>query len=160
MARRRRITTEAVRPEFPVVALYVVSVLLLAFFVGQFPNKPPEGQIPVRLPREGHDEAELDRRDNRLVLVVTIEPGPGGTIGAMTIRDGDRPAESDAIGASFARYRAALAERRAAHGARPSRLVLEIGAGLTHEYYVRLLDLAIEVGFGDVTAYPADPAKR
>lgn len=160
MARRRRITTAAVRPEFPVVALYVVSVILLAAFVGLFPDRPSEGQIPVRMGPDGHDEAARDHRDNRLVLVVTAEAGPSGTIGAMTVRDRGGSAEGEDIGAGFARYRTALAERRAALGGRPGRLVLEVGAGVLHEYLVRLLDIAIEVGFEDVTAYPADPAKR
>ena len=62
MARRRRIATEVVRPDFPVVPMYVVSVLFLAFFVFTFGRDvSQEVQFSMTLGREGHSEEFLDR---------------------------------------------------------------------------------------------------
>ncbi len=158
--RRRRIATEFVRPDFPVFPMYVVSVLFLAFFVFTFRPAATEGNISVALPVEVGGEDFFNPADAPATLVVAVASRPNGTIGNMTVRTTGGAPGGQVIGASIGRYRVELRKRKAAFAGKPIKLILEIGDGLLYESYVRLLDVAIQAGFEDVSAVPMDAKKR
>ena len=155
--------TDNVEPDLPITPMLDMSFQLMAFFIFTFRPAPTEGQISMALPKEdgGPGETIPSLTDDKPVnFIVTVDHGAGGTIGNMTIREKDGPVAGDAIGASIDRYQAELKKRRAALGSKPSKLTLEIGDGILHEYVVRLLDVGIGVGFTDIAPVPMDSKKR
>jgi biopolymer transport protein ExbD len=151
----------AVRPDLPVTPMLDVSFQLLAFFVLTFRPAPAEAQLPVPYPKEGHGDLTVPFPDEETpaTLVVTVEAGPGGIVGNMTIREETGP-PAEALGASLDRLSAVLRARRAAMGGRPSQVKLEVAEGVRHEAVVRLLDVGTAAGFADVAAVPIDYRRR
>jgi biopolymer transport protein ExbD len=163
MAGKHQNVTEDVAVELPITPMLDMSFQLMAFFIFTFKPAPTEGQIAMSLPKEegGPSDAIPSPTDDKPVsLVVTVNSGPSGTIGKMTIREKDGPADGDDLGASIERYRDELKKRKATLGSRPSKLTLEIGDGILHEYVVRLLDVAVQAEFADVAPVPLDTKKR
>ncbi len=163
MAGKHKNETEDVQPDLPITPMLDMSFQLMAFFLFTFRPAPTEGQIAMSLPKEegGPSDAIPSLTDDKPVsFVVTVEPGPSGTIGKMTIREKDGPAAGDDLGANIDRYQTELKKRRAALGGKPSKLTLEIGDGILHEYVVRLLDVAVQAEFVDVAPVPLDAKKR
>jgi biopolymer transport protein ExbD len=162
MAGKHKNTTEDVQPDLPITPMLDMSFQLMAFFIFTFRPAPSEGQIAMSLPKEegGSDAIPSPVDDKPVNFVVTVDGGANGTIGNMTIREKDGPAGGDSIGASIDRYQAELKKRKAALGGKPSKLTLEIGDGILHEYVVRLLDVGIGAGFEDIAPVPADTKKR
>lgn len=163
MAGKHQNVTEDVAVELPITPMLDMSFQLMAFFIFTFRPAPTEGQIAMALPNmEGGDSNAIPSPidDKPVSFVVTVNSGPNGTIGGLTIREKDGPADGDDLGASVERYRDELKKRRAALGGRPSKLTLEIGDGVLHEYVVRLLDVGIAVGFEDIAPVPLDTKKR
>ncbi len=139
-----------------------MSFQLMAFFLFTFRPAPSEGQIAMSLPmvEGGGDSIPSPSEDTPVTFVVTVDGGANGTIGNMTIREKDGPPGGDPIGASVERYGAELRKRRAELKGRPSKVTLEIGDGILHEYVVRLLDVASQAEFTDIAPVPADTKKR
>lgn len=151
-----------VRPDLPVTPMLDVSFQLLAFFVLTFRPTPAETQFTVHAPKEGSAAPVVPfvpDEDTPATLVVTVEAGPGGTIGPMTIREETGP-PAEALGASLEGLSVALRARRAALGTRPARVALEVADGVRHETVVRLIDVGTAAGFADVAADPADYRRR
>lgn len=162
MAGKHKNETEDVAVELPITPMLDMSFQLMAFFIFTFRPAPSEGQIAMTLPNiEGGDSAAPSLMDDKPVtFVVTVDNGANGTIGNMTIREKDGPPGGDAIGASVERYGTELRKRRGDLKGRPSKLTLEIGNAVLHEYVVRLLDVARQAGFEDIAPVPADPKNR
>jgi hypothetical protein len=163
--RPRRIATELVRPEFPVVAMLVISFLLFSSYIAVVSNHPDEGILPLRPLQEGRHPDFFDKLENRLIFIVAVVPGPNGTIGKITIQERDWAVggvigAGDPVGEGIDRYRSELQKRKSAHPGRTSRIILEVGDGILYQSFVRLLDAAIQAGFEDVDALPADPRKQ
>jgi biopolymer transport protein ExbD len=154
--------TEDVTPDLPITPMLDMSFQLMAFFIFTFRPAPTEGQIAMSLPKEegGGEGIPSPIDDKPVTFVVTVESAGNGTIGNMTIREKDGPAGGDPIGASIDRYQAELKTRKSALGGKPSKLTLEIGDGVLHEYVVRLLDVGIQAGFEDIAPVPLDQKKR
>ncbi|QDU22822.1 ExbD/TolR family protein [Urbifossiella limnaea] len=162
MSAKHKNVTEDVTVELPITPMLDMSFQLMAFFIFTFRPAPSEGQIAMSLPKEegGGDAVPSATDDKPVTFVVTVDSGPNGTVGNMTIREKDGPPGGDAIGASFDRYGAELRKRRADLKGRPSKLTLEIGDGILHEYVVRLLDVARQAEFEDIAPIPANPKSR
>ena len=162
MGSKHKNVTEDVTVELPITPMLDMSFQLMAFFIFTFRPAPSEGQIAMTLPNiEGGDSAAPSLLDDKPVtFVVTVDNGPGGTLGNMTIREKDGPPGGDALGADIRRYQAELRKRRADLKGRPSKVTLEIGNAVLHEYVVQLLDVARQVGFEDIAPVPADTHKR
>lgn len=162
MAGKRKHETEDVQPDLPITPMLDMSFQLMAFFIFTFRPAPSEGQIAMALPKEegGSDVAPSFADDKPVTFIVTVDPGPNGTVGNMTIKEKDGPGAGDQIGASFDRYQAELKKRKAALAGKPSKITLEIGDNILHEYVVRLMDLAMQVDFTDIAPVPADVKKR
>ncbi len=163
MAGKHKNVTEDVTPDLPITPMLDMSFQLMAFFIFTFRPAPTEGQIAMALPKEEggpSDAIPSPTEDKPVSFIVTVDGGASGTIGNMTIREKDGPAAGDNIGASIERYQAELTKRRGALNGKPSKLTLEIGDGILHEYVVRLLDVGIGVGFEDIAPVPADSKKR
>jgi biopolymer transport protein ExbD len=162
MAGRHKNETEDVQPDLPITPMLDMSFQLMAFFIFTFRPAPTELQIAMALPKEegGGDSIPSPFDDKPVSFIVTVAGGANGTIGGMTIREKDGPPGGDEIGASIDRYSAELKKRKAALGGRPSKLTLEIGDGVLHEYVVRLLDVGVQAGFEDIAPVPADQRKR
>jgi biopolymer transport protein ExbD len=162
MAGKHQNVTEDVSVELPITPMLDMSFQLMAFFIFTFRPAPTEGQIAMSLPKEegGGDSIPSPSEDKPVTFVVTVDSGPNGTIGNMTIREKDGPPGGDAIGANIDRYGAELRKRRADLKGRPSKVTLEIGDGILHEYVVRLLDVAQQAEFTDIAPVPLDLKKR
>ncbi len=162
MAGKHKNVTEDVSVELPITPMLDMSFQLMAFFIFTFKPAPSEGQIAMSLPQvEGGDTAAPSATDDKPVtFVVTVANGENGTIGNMIIREKDGPPGGDAIGANLERYRSELSKRRGDLKGRPSKVTLEIGNTVLHEYVVRLLDIARQIGFEDIAPVPADSTKR
>jgi biopolymer transport protein ExbD len=154
--------TEDVQPDLPITPMLDMSFQLMAFFLFTFRPAPTEGQIAMSLPKEegGGDGIPNPVDDKPVTFVVAVEAGPNGTIGNMTIREKDGTGAGDPIGAGVDRYQTELRKRKTSLGGKPSKLTLEIGDGVLHEYVVRLLDVGIGVGFEDIAPVPLDTKKR
>ena len=164
MAGKHKNETEDVQPDLPITPMLDMSFQLMFYFIMNFRVAPSEGQIAMSLPKEEgsatSDAMPSQTADKPVSFIVTVAGGANGTIGAMTIREKDGPPGGDEIGASIDRYSAELKKRKAALGGRPSKLTLEIGDGVLHEYVVRLLDVGVQAGFEDIAPVPADQRKR
>jgi len=171
MSRKHKNVTEDVSVELPITPMLDMSFQLMAFFIFTFKPAPSEGQIAMSLPQiEGGDVAPPSATDDKPVtFVVNVEGQANGKLGKLTMRDKDAPPPGDviqpkagehpdkAIGAGLGEE---LRRRRAALGGRPSKVTLEIGNTVLHEYVVQLLDVARQAGFEDIAPVPADASKR
>ncbi len=163
MAGKHKNVTEDVQPDLPITPMLDMSFQLMAFFIFTFRPAPTEGQIAMSLPKmEGGESDSIPNPDDDkpVSFIVTVDGGASGTIENMTIREKDGPTAGDPIGASIDRYQAELKKRKGALGGKPSKLTLEIGDRVLHEYVVRLLDVGIGVGFEDIAPVPMDAKKR
>jgi biopolymer transport protein ExbD len=162
VSKKHKNVTEDVAVELPITPMLDMSFQLMAFFIFTFKPAPSEGQIAMSLPKlEGGDTAAPSAMDDKPVtFVVAVANGDNGTIGNMTIREQDGPPGGESIGASYERYGTELRKRRADLKGRPSKVTLEIGSAVLHEYVVRLLDIARQAGFEDIAPVPADTTKR
>jgi biopolymer transport protein ExbD len=162
MGSKHKNVTEDVSVELPITPMLDMSFQLMAFFIFTFKPAPSEGQIAMSLPQvEGGDTAAPSATDDKPVtFVVTVGNADGGKIGKMTIREKDGPPGGDDLGVSVERYGAELRKRRADLKGRPSKVTLEIGNTVLHEYVVQLLDVARQAGFEDIAPVPADSSKR
>lgn len=162
MGSKHKNETEDVAVELPITPMLDMSFQLMAFFIFTFKPAPSEGQIAMSLPEiKGGDSAAPSAMDDKPVtFIVTVAGGENGTIANMTIREQDGPPGGEPIGAGYDRYGAELRKRRADLKGRPSKVTLEIGSSILHEYVVRLLDIARQAGFDDIAPVPAETSKR
>jgi len=162
MAGKHKNETEDVTVELPITPMLDMSFQLMAFFIFTFRPAPSEGQIAMSLPeiKGGDSAAPSLMEDKPVTFVVSVAGTENGTIGQMVIREQDGPPQGEAIGASPERYSAELRKRRAELKGRPSKVTLEIGSSVLHQYVVQLLDLARQAGFEDIAPVPADTHKR
>jgi len=163
MARKHKNVTEDVSVELPITPMLDMSFQLMAFFIFTFRPAPSEGQIAMSLPNvEAGDIAPPSATDDKPVtFIVTVANGDSGKLGLMTIRDKDgTDPKGESMGADIERYKAALHKRRGDLKGRPSKLTLEIGNAVVHDYVVQLIDVARQAGFEDIAPVPADASKR
>jgi len=172
MARKHKNATEDVSVELPITPMLDMSFQLMAFFIFTFRPAPSEGQIALSLPQIlGGDIAPPGATDDTPVtFIVAVEGLANGKIGKLTIREKDGPPGGDVIPPKASepdpdKARAAglgdeLKRRRTALAGRPSKVTLEIGNTILHEYVVQLIDVARQAGFEDIAPVPADASKR
>jgi biopolymer transport protein ExbD len=159
---RRHQGTDHVDPDLPITPMLDMSFQLLAFFILTFRPQPTEMQILLALPKqEGGDAAipSANTEDRPVKYTVRVEAA-AGQIANMTLVYEATATPPVNLGADTKRYYTELQKLRAEARGSPSKLTLEIGDGLVHEYVVRLIDLAQQAGFTDIAPVPIDPRKR
>jgi biopolymer transport protein ExbD len=160
----RRTVADHVEPDLPITPMLDMSFQLMAFFIFTFRPAPTEGQIAMALPKmEGGDATAMPSitDDKPQVFTVRVEAAENGTIAKMLLSEKDsgdaRPLD---LGADVKKYQAELKARHDALKGGKGKLTLELGDNLLQEYVVRLLDVAVQVGFTDIAPVPIDPKKR
>ena len=160
---RRRQATDHVQPDLPITPMLDMSFQLMAFFIFTFRPAPTEGQLLLALPKnEGGGEGIPNPTEDKPVnFIVRVTAASNGTIADMTIIEGGssdvRPLD---LGADFKTYQGELKKRVEALKGKPSKLTLELADNLLWEHVVRLIDIAVDVGFKDLAPVPIDPKKR
>lgn len=164
--KKRKNHDEPVEPDLPITPMLDMSFQLMAFFIFTFRPAPTEGQIAMSLPKEEGGTATAasmfdDKSEKPVTYIVRVEPAPNGTIASMSILEKDAAdTKPMSVGADPANLQKELKKRFDELKGKPGKLTLEIDDGLIQEYVVRLLDVAINVGFTDVAPVPLDPKKR
>ncbi|MCE9565670.1 MAG: hypothetical protein K8U57_26910 [Planctomycetes bacterium] len=139
------------------------------------PKDSTETQIALTFPRT-KDEFEVVpdvTAEQPATFIVRISTNDSGQIAELTFREDGSPDDSGGcLGAETAAYekklreivdaekqRIAIGEAKGVTIPQP-RLTLEIADRLPQKTVVRLLDLALQAGFGDVWLVPVDSTKR
>jgi biopolymer transport protein ExbD len=164
MARHRKMVTDQVEADLPIIPMLDMSFQLLSFFIMTFHPSPTEAQISMSLPPPqegggvGIPDPSADKPTKYVVHVVASETG---TIKSMSIReDGSAVAEAKELGADIANYFKELKGRTQELKGKPAKLTLEIDEKLLEAYVVQLIDHGIRADFIDISPVPSDTRNR
>ena len=163
MVRGKRMVSDLVEPDLPIIPMLDMSFQLLSFFILTFHPAPTEAQIALALPpaEQGGGASIPDpSSDKPTKYIVHVSATEGGRIGKMTLREDGAATEARDIGAGMDSYMHELQSISKQLKGKPAKLTLEIDDKLLEEHVVGLIDHAIRAEFIDISPVPSNVKNR